>query len=119
MVNSRETTHARWENDVAQLNQIFQERQLFVSTIKVSLTHRLAFLMFHEGRMPLAGVGVAIRGLTTFEGEVLRAGPYRFTVSESTPQETGSRLWIVHSDDNSFRIAAEEIQVMRDKQPET
>jgi len=119
MTNKQETTHARWAKDVAQLNEEFRDHSLYVSTVKVNISHGLAFLVFHTGQIPLTGICVAIRGLVTYEGETLRAGPHRFSVSERNAEESQAAVWILHSDDDSFRIEAEEIQYMREGQADT
>lgn len=115
MADDLEITDDRGARDVAQLIRAFRERRFFVSTIRASITHGVAFLMFHEGDVPFIGIAVAIRGMNTFEGELVRSGPHRFEITETLDQDTGVNLWILNSEDNAFRIAAKEIWVRRGK----
>jgi len=109
-------TDDRGAGDVAQLIEAFRDRPFFVSTIRASITHRIALLMFHEGDVPFPGIAVAICGMSTFEGDLLRSGPHRFEFSETLDQDTGVEQWVLNSEDNSFRVAAKEIRVRRDKE---
>ena len=95
--------------NVAELIEKLRERSLFVSTIKANITHSVAFLIFHTGECPFVGLGVAIRGMSVFEGELLRSGPHRFRISEVIEQDTGKKQWSLQSEDNSFKVVAKEI----------
>lgn len=85
-------------------------QSLYATVIRISITHRAAYIKFHESQCPFIGFGAACSGVSWFEGEPLRCGPHRFKVSNYGIPKGGKReQWCIHSEDNTFKIVAEQI----------
>lgn len=83
---------------------------MYLSVIKMSITHGTVLARLHHGRNPLIGIAVQCIGVLHFHGQVLRCGPHHFQIvkDNSDPEQRFDR-WKLQSRDESLRIVAREI----------
>lgn len=86
---------------------------MYVSVIGMRVTHRCVFIRVHKSKSPFSGVGIGFRGVTSFEGELLRAGPHQFVIEKAlnsgSDGEQIGELWCFKSLDNRFKIISKEM----------
>ena len=80
---------------------------VFVTVLKLGISHGIAQLQFHEGQCVFSGIAVQCMGVSKFEGELVRVGPSRFQISAEGESSGAERdEWHISSDDGKFLIVA-------------
>jgi len=98
------------------MDRLNDPSSMYVTVIRMSLTHSVAYLRFHKDECPFLGFGVACSGMSYFEGQLLRSGPHRFKVFENVDARNSQKEeWHIESDDGSFQIVTEEIWFVEDR----
>lgn len=94
-------------------DRICSSGSMYVTVMELSSTHGFAYLRFHEHRCAQLGVGVCADGLSRFEGELIRSGPHRFSLSHQLCDKGRDELRL-ESDDKSFVMVVRRMALMRE-----
>jgi len=105
VTDQRLTTEQRDLQDLAELVAYLDKAPpLFLSVIGMRSTHAAVFVRLHENECPFLGVGVGLGHVSYFEGKLLRCGPHRFHIVETTVKDR--KNWCLQSEGEEIKIVA-------------